>query len=95
MIYRLRIKETHRFSRLPIRTKDGGKVAVTKGEWVDIPAEDLADGEEFTIRRYEQENRFEVKLVKPKPKRKSRVKPKVKPEPEAEVKLEVRPKPEV
>jgi len=93
MIYRLRIKETHRYSQLPIRTKDGGKVAVTKDKWVDISAEDLADGEEFTIRRYEQENRFEVKLVEekhravpagtvPKPKRRSKAKPEVAPEPE-------------
>jgi len=82
MIYRLRIKEAHRFSQLPIRTKDGGKVVVTKDGWVDIPVEDLADGEEFTIRRYEQENRFEVKLVEAKPKRKAKPKPEVAPEPE-------------
>ena len=92
MIYRLRIRATHRFNQLPIRTKTG-KVAVTKEAWVDIPAEDLADGEAFTIRRYELENRFEVRLVEPKPKRKRRPKPK--PKVEVEVKPEVEPEPKV
>ena len=91
MIYRLRIKETHRYSQLPIRTKDGGKVAVTKDKWVDIPAEDLADGEEFTIRRYEAEGRFIVKLVRPKRKAKVKAVPKVKVELEPEVEPKVTP----
>ena len=98
MIYRLRIRATHRFNQLPIRTKIG-KVPVTKEAWVDIPAEDLADGEAFTIRRYEAEGRFIVKLVRPKRKRRARAEPKakVKVEPKVEVELEpeVELKPEV
>lgn len=63
MQLRVKVVSGHRFAELPIRMADGTKVHVGKEEFTVLDTDDLAQGEEFTIRRYETENRFIVEAV--------------------------------
>jgi len=62
-LYELRVVAGHRFNELSIRLKNGKKVWVGKDKATVISSKKLAQGEEFTIERYEKEGRMIVAKV--------------------------------
>ena len=63
----------HRFSELSVHMADGSKVWINKWAVTTIDRADLADGEEFALRRYVEEGRITaVELADPPPARRAR-----------------------
>lgn len=63
MKLKVKVTPNHRYEEIPLRQKDGGKLYIHKQRLQTVDTDDLADGEEFTIRRYEVEGRLIVKAV--------------------------------
>ena len=62
MILRLRVTPGHRFAELSLINADGSKRWIDQGpRYTVVDTNELAAGQEYTIRRYQQEGRFQVK----------------------------------
>jgi predicted component of type VI protein secretion system len=61
MKLRIRVTPGHRFAELSLVKKDGSKLWIDQGpRYTTVDTKDLADGEEYTIGRYEHEGRFQI-----------------------------------
>jgi len=59
--FRLQVVHGHRYQEVPLHTLGGGKLYITKAGETLVDTADLAAGEEWVIRRYEDEGKLIVK----------------------------------